>query len=163
MFNVKIYNYTGVNIKVQKLDSLVSTFSDTQLIEIGQSIYLEDVGKIKIFNDYEDVVETSINKSGDVYIAAQRNDGTPIFLNTKIPKALAPIKSYQGLVITMNISFYDYDTNKHILKVLDRRFCPFGLCRIDDEVWIFFIFILLIFLVIIIALISIYTLSVEKF
>jgi hypothetical protein len=141
---VTVHNYTGVPISVTFNDLLTNTPS-TVILNSGVKASINN-GPILIKNNYGDVLKTTIENESKVYIAAQRNDGTPIMLDTVVPRLITPLKAYRGKIIAMNISGYNIYNNKLLINALDKRVCPFGTCRVDDEIWIILLFIIVVLL-----------------
>lgn len=141
---VTVHNYTGVPVSVTFTDILTNSPS-TVILNSGIKANINN-GSILIKNNYGDILKTTIVNESKVYIAAQRNDGTPIMLDTTIPRLITPLKAYRGKILAMNVSGYNIHNNKLLINALDKRICPLGTCRVDDEIWIILLFIIVVLL-----------------
>jgi hypothetical protein len=149
-----IHNYTGVPVEISFYNDAIDQIGQLSYINvpsqkkhkttfkigIGEKVNVA-AKKITVKNVFNDIIETTIGP-GKIYLAAQRDDGSPIMLDTIAPRLITPLKAYRGKIIGMNVSGFSMPNNKKLVSALDNRICPFGTCRLDDEIWIMLIFIL---------------------
>jgi hypothetical protein len=149
-----LFNYTGVPIEVTYFDSHTNNNSTINM-NSGISANINNSDYLHIKNIYGDVLQTKIGNVTDpnIFIAAQRSDGSPIMLDTVVPRFITPVRSYKGKIIAMSVSGFDSKNNKKLISAIDKRICPLGICRVDDEIWIIIIIIFVLSLLVIITII----------